>query len=213
MKGAYILAATHFSPFDVPLLVRHSHRKLDFVSIVEVFAKPFVGWFYGNMNAFPLDRSKTDSKTVRIIRDRLRRGRVIAIFPEGNLRKWEDSVLNGGEIKPGIARLAQMVGVPIIPVVVLDSQKYGSWKSWLPLRRTKYCINFGEPIQVGGRASSFAETINTTDSANGDVRPPVLDVRDAATVEAELKAAFLKLHQELIEHKNELRLPNKEQLP
>ena len=75
MKGAYILAATHFSPYDVPLLIRHSQRRLDFVSIVEVFAKSAVGWFYGNMNAFPLDRSKTDSKTVRIIRDRLDRMR------------------------------------------------------------------------------------------------------------------------------------------
>src|SRR5260221_7805481 len=88
-KGGYILASNHPSPYDVPLLIRHSRRKLDFVSTVEVFQNRFAAWFYGSMNTFALDRSKPDGATVRVILDRLGRGRVVAMFPEGGFRKLE----------------------------------------------------------------------------------------------------------------------------
>jgi 1-acyl-sn-glycerol-3-phosphate acyltransferase len=59
-RSGYILAANHQSPYDIPVLIRHCRRAIDFVSIVEVFRTPFLGWFYGHMNAFPLDRSKRE---------------------------------------------------------------------------------------------------------------------------------------------------------
>src|SRR5688572_20151830 len=69
--GAYILASNHESPYDVPLLIRHGLRRIDFVSITEVFRHPFMRWFYGSMNAFPLDRSQPDVGATRTIFDRL----------------------------------------------------------------------------------------------------------------------------------------------
>src|SRR6266478_3541841 len=65
--GPFIVAATHESPFDVALLMRHAKRPLDFVTTTEAFANPMVRWFYGSLNAFPLDRSKRDPATVRTI--------------------------------------------------------------------------------------------------------------------------------------------------
>src|SRR5947209_18015130 len=85
-RGGFIVAATHPGAYDVPLLVRHARRRLDFVTITEAVANPLVRWFYTLMNAFPLDRSKTDPIAVRKAVARLRQGRVIAIFPEGRLR-------------------------------------------------------------------------------------------------------------------------------
>jgi 1-acyl-sn-glycerol-3-phosphate acyltransferase len=147
-EGAYLLAANHLSPFDVACLIKESGRKLDFVSITEVFKNPFMAWFYGNMNAFPLDRSRVDAGTTRIILDRLRRGRAVGIFPEGSIRTEENSVLNGGRIKPGVIRLAKLANVPIIPAVVLGTSAYRRVLSWAPLRRVRYGINYGEPIDL-----------------------------------------------------------------
>jgi 1-acyl-sn-glycerol-3-phosphate acyltransferase len=65
MRPPYILAANHHSPFDVPLLIRHTPHRLDFLSTVEAFGHPFSNWFYGSMNAFPIDRSKLDHASVR----------------------------------------------------------------------------------------------------------------------------------------------------
>jgi len=174
--GGYLLASNHASPYDIPLLLRHTSRKLDFVSIIEVFRNPFVAWLYGSMNAFPLDRHKPDSPTVRVILDRLERGRVVAMFPEGGFRKLEDSVVKGGKMRPGIGRLAQIANVPIIPVVVVGSGQYSRFASWLPLKRTKYGVIYGEPLMV---------------------RPDLEKTAAAAEVEQRLREAFVHLYSEV----------------
>ena len=156
-KGAFIVASSHLTPFDVPALMRSSPRRLDFVSIVEVFRNPFIGWFYGNMNAFPLDRNRADPKTVRIILDRLERGRAVAMFPEGRIRAMKDSVIQGGKFRPGVARIARMANVPIVPVVVIGMKAYEKLSSWAPLRRVRYGVAYGEPITVSDEAQAERE--------------------------------------------------------
>ena len=146
-RGPYLLAATHSSPFDVPLIMRHAARRVDFISITEIFAIRPLAWFYGSMNAFPLDRSRPDPKTVRIIHDRLARGRVVGIFPEGGFRRGEQAVVHGGKIRPGIGRLARTTGVPIVPCVIVHSDAYAKPIAWLPLRAVRYGIAFGEAIE------------------------------------------------------------------
>lgn len=172
--GAYLLAANHLSPYDVPCLMKESGRKIDFVSITEVFRNPLVAWFYGNMNAFPLDRGRIDLGATRVILDRLARGRVVGIFPEGAIRTEENSVLNGGRIKPGVVRLAKLANVPILPVVVLGTSAYRRVLSWAPLRRVRYGINYGEPIHPAAA--------------------PDLD-----TLQEQLLAAYRALHRELLD--------------
>jgi 1-acyl-sn-glycerol-3-phosphate acyltransferase len=175
-KGAYILAPNHLSPFDVSCLMAVSPRNLDWVSIVEAFRNPLVALLYGSVNAFPLDRSRPDSPTVRIILDRLKRGRAVAMFPEGSIRKWENSVLNGGNFKPGIGRIAQLAGAPVIPCAIVGTDAYYRFKSWFPLRRVRYGAAFGEPIRV------------RTD----------LEKHEAVKVFLEdLKKAYLDLHEKL----------------
>ena len=171
-EGACIIAATHQSPYDIPLLIRHSRRMLDFVSIVEVFRNPLLGWFYGSLNAFPLDRSRPDGRAVRVILNRLGKGRVVAMFPEGGFRKGTESVVHTRRIRKGIGRIARLSGAPIVPCVVINSLAYGRLTSWLPLRRTRYGVIYGEPL-----------------CATED--PEVLEVK--------LVEAFVLLHRELSE--------------
>src|SRR5687768_3967063 len=84
-EGAFIIAANHESPYDVALMIRHAVRKLDFVTVTEAFRNPLVKWFYTGMNTIPLDRSRPDAPALRKILERLKRGRAVAIFPEGRL--------------------------------------------------------------------------------------------------------------------------------
>ncbi|CAN5597229.1 lysophospholipid acyltransferase family protein [soil metagenome] len=177
--GGFRRASNHSSPYDIPLLMRHTARKLDFVSIVEVFRNPFVAWLYGSMNAFPLDRHKPDSPTVRVILDRLERGRVVAMFPEGGFRKLEDSVVKGGKMRPGIGRLAEIANVPIMPVVVVRSGLYSRFTSWLPLKRTRYGVIYGEPLEIRTDLDKSAA---------------------AAEIEQRLREAFAKLFDEISAH-------------
>ena len=145
-RGAFILATTHQSPYDVALLIRHTPRLLDFVSITEVFRNPLVGWFYGSMNAFPLERSSPDAPTVRIILDRLSRGRGVAMFPEGRICRVEESAVVTGRIRPGLGRLAKIAGAPVVPCVILDSEAYSKPSNWLPIRKVRYGVVYGRPL-------------------------------------------------------------------
>lgn len=146
VSGPVIIASNHTSPFDVPLLIRHIPRPVDFVSIVEVFRNPFVAWFYGSMNAFPLDRAGPDAPTVRTILNRLEKGRVVGMFPEGGLRRGEASVVRGGRIRSGVGRLSVLANAPVAPAIVLNSSVYSGVHAWLPIRRTRYGVAVGPCI-------------------------------------------------------------------
>jgi 1-acyl-sn-glycerol-3-phosphate acyltransferase len=170
--GAFLLAANHLSPLDVPCIMKETPRQIDFVSIVEVFRNPIIAWFYGNMGAFPLDRGRVDTGTTRTIFDRLKQGRVVGIFPEGSVQTDQTSVLNGGRLKPGVLRIAKLADVPIMPVVIVGTRAYHRIWSWLPLRRVRYGVNFGELIEPQ-------------------------EGEEIAELEARLREAYRSLHEEL----------------
>ena len=174
-EGAYIIASNHFSAYDVAVLIRHTPRLLDFVSIAEMFRAPLARWFLTNMNAMPLNRGRVDTVTTREILERLARGRVVAMFPEGRVQDEAGSVLNGGKIRTGVFGIARKANVPIIPCVVLGTRAYRRFAQWMPVRATVYAMNYGEPMFPSERWD------------------------DLEVAESELRAAYQQLHQELLE--------------
>ncbi len=166
-EGPFILAPNHLSPYDTAVLILSTRRHLDFVSIVEMQRKPWVGPFFRNMNCIFVDRARRDNPSVREMQRRLRNGRVIAMFPEGHIREEEDSVVHGGNFRPGVVRLAQLAGVPILPCVVLGAGNYSRPSRWIPLKLWKQGINYGELIHVPaeGGAEATASAIEQLKSA------------------------------------------------
>ena len=166
-RGAFILAPNHLSHYDVACLMLSTPRHLDFLSIVEMQRKPWVGPFFRGMNCIFVDRARRDNPSVHAMERRLRAGRVIAMFPEGYIRREEDSVIHGGKFRPGVVRLAQLAGAPILPCVVLGAAKYSRVQSWIPLKLWRHGINYGELIDVpvdGGEAA-LAKAIEQLKSA------------------------------------------------
>jgi 1-acyl-sn-glycerol-3-phosphate acyltransferase len=149
VPGPMIIAPNHLSPYDVPCLMASTRRKLDFVSVVEFFRNPLLAWFLRSMNAFPLDRARRDSAATRQIMERLERGRKVVMFPEGQIRTADTSLLSGGAFKESVIRLARLANVPIVPCVVLATGAFATPKAWLPLRRTRYAVHFCEMLRVG----------------------------------------------------------------
>lgn len=143
----YLLAATHRSPYDVAVLIRHGPPQLDFLSITDLFGRWYVAKLFRAMNTMALDRAGPDGATVRQIVRRLKAGRSIAIFPEAAMNRGDDSAVATRKIVSGVGRLAAMANAPVLPCVILVSEHYeGDWKHWLPLRRTRYGVIFGEAI-------------------------------------------------------------------
>jgi 1-acyl-sn-glycerol-3-phosphate acyltransferase len=154
MAGGYILAPNHLSYFDAPVLVGHTPRQIDFLTSIEAGQNRWARAFLSLFDVFYLDRRRPNSCAMRSVLRRLRQGRVVGWFPEGGVRTLNNSVVNGGSFQPGIAQIAAIAAVPVIPCVVLGAAQYLQVRSWLPFRRTRYGVIFGLPLRVHSGADA-----------------------------------------------------------
>ena len=144
--GGLLLAANHISHFDSFLISLVVRRKIDWMTMAEFFRSPTLGFVLRAIDAFPAERDRADFKTIRTAIERLKGGRVVGLFPEGGIRDGTRSLLEGAPLRPGASTLAQIAGVPVLPCVILGSDRLYSKKQWLPFRRTPIWIAFGNPI-------------------------------------------------------------------
>ena len=144
--GGFLLAANHISHFDPFIISSVVRRKIDWMAMAEFFPLPVLGFLLRAVDAFPADRYRADRKTIRTAIQRLKQGRIIGLFPEGGIRDGPRSLLEGAPLRAGASTLAHLSGVPILPCVIVGSDRLYSKKSWLPLRRTPIWIAFGNLI-------------------------------------------------------------------
>jgi len=176
--GGFLLASNHISHFDPFLIGPRVRRKIDWMTMAEFFRPPALGFFLRSIDAFPAERDRADLKTIRTAIERLKNGCIVGIFPEGGIRNGERSLLEGASLRAGAATLAQIANVPIVPCVILGTDRFYSKKQWLPFRRTPVWIAFGKPI-----------------SASAELQKSEARER----IKSELAAAFRNLYAELRE--------------
>lgn len=177
-KGGFLLATNHISHFDPPTISSLVSRKIDWMAMAEFFPVPVLGAFLRAVDAFPADRDRANRATIRTAIERLEHGRIVGLFPEGGIRDGANSILEGAPLRPGASALAHIAKVPILPCVIVGSDRLYAKKSWLPFRRTPIWLAFGDPI------------------------PPFPELEKAAArerIERELASAFKVLYAELRE--------------
>jgi len=176
--GGFLLAANHISHFDPFIISAIVRRKIDWMAMAEFFPRPLLGFLLRAVDAFPADRDRADRATIRTAIERLKDGRIVGLFPEGGIRDGTCSLLEGAPLRPGASTLAHIARAPILPCVIVGSDRLYSKKSWLPLRRTPIWIAFGDAI------------------------PPFPDLEKSAAracIERELTTGFRLLYAELRE--------------
>lgn len=134
-EGGYILAANHLSFWDPVFMGAFlPERKILFMAKASLFKfKPF-GAIIRACGAVPVNRGSRDASAILTAVDLLKSGGVLGIFPEGTrVRKGKKS-----NPKKGTVRMAEMAGVPIVPIH-LDT-KYKWFK--------KAHMIIGEPIFI-----------------------------------------------------------------
>src|SRR5215831_3244826 len=176
--AGFLLASNHISHFDPLLISLRVRRKIDWMTMAEFFRPRALGFFLRSIDAFPAERDRADLKTIRTAIDRLKNGRIVGIFPEGGIREGARSLLEGAPLRPGAAALAQIADVPIVPCVILGTDRFYSKNQWLPFRRTPVWIALGNPI------SCF---------------PELQKSQERERIESELAAAFKDLYADLRE--------------
>lgn len=149
--GRWILASNHISHFDPPLLSVAARRRVDWMGMAELFSHPWAAAWMRSVGAFPVNRTRADRAAVRAALERLSRDRVIGMFPEGGIRDGAHSALGGAPLRTGIGALAQLSGAPVVPCVIIGSDRLYRPSRWLPLRGAPVWIAFGEAITCAGR--------------------------------------------------------------
>lgn len=117
--GAYVVAPTHRSMFDIPFVGGLTSRRVRFMGKAELFRIPVVGAAFRSLGGFPVERDGSDRKPLRDSLEILAAGEPLAVYPEGTRQ-------NGPEIQPlqpGAAYLAIKAQVPVVPVGIAGSEE------------------------------------------------------------------------------------------
>ena len=143
-----LVCANHSNYVD-PVMVAlafGAHRPIHFMAKIELFRRKWLANLIGQVGSFGVDRDGTDITAIRTVMKHIRAGEKVGIFPEGTRVDTDGAV----EAKPGAARIAAKLKVPIIPVFV-------SRRKWI-FRKVKIVI--GEPIYIPADTQDFQKVTN-----------------------------------------------------
>jgi 1-acyl-sn-glycerol-3-phosphate acyltransferase len=155
-EGACVMVANHISHFDPPLLSGYLPRKIDWIAMAELFGASWSKAAFTWLDVIPVDRKGDDRQALRLAIKRLESGRMIGVFPEGGIRDGGRSMLSGGEIRDGAFLLASKANCPVLPVVILGSERLYNHRNWLRWRRARIYIAVGEPVYPSSESSRGA---------------------------------------------------------
>jgi len=154
-QGGYILAVTHLSHLEPICVSILNHRPIDWITRKEFFRFRPIGWLLYALGAIKIDRQGIPVSSIRAAIARARAGRIIGIFPEGCVTTGPDAAIRQGTIRKGCCSIALRAGVPLVPCVVLGTHKLNEPGPWIPFRRARIWVAFGEPIYPppGGKSN------------------------------------------------------------
>jgi 1-acyl-sn-glycerol-3-phosphate acyltransferase len=118
----------HQSDIDIAVMETISKKDLAWVAKKELFDVPFFGLAMSMPEDIPIERQSKTSllRLLKNAKDRLNKGRVITMFPEGT-RSNKDKML---PFKSGAKVVADMYKLRVQPVVLIQTAKYYNIKKF-----------------------------------------------------------------------------------
>jgi len=138
-EGPVVLCFNHFSWLDPWALGSVVPRTLYYVAKQEAHENPIIGPLIRLFGTSSVRRGESDREAVRIMRDVVRRGDALGMFPEGTRQEREP-----GPVLPGAAMIAVQEQVPVVCGAIHGSQDW-RFGNWHPVS-----IAFGKPLDLSG---------------------------------------------------------------
>jgi 1-acyl-sn-glycerol-3-phosphate acyltransferase len=136
--GPVVFCFNHFSWLDPWAIGSVTPRTLYYVAKQEAHDHRLVGPLIRIFGTSSVRRGESDREAVRIMREVVRRGDALGMFPEGTRQQREP-----GEVKAGAAMVAIQEGVPVICAAIHGTQ------DWRLGNFHPVSIAFGEPFDLG----------------------------------------------------------------
>jgi 1-acyl-sn-glycerol-3-phosphate acyltransferase len=141
--GPLVFCFNHFSWLDPWAIGGTCPRTLYYVAKQEAHATPLMGPFIRLFGTLPVRRGESDREAVRLMREVVRRGDALGMFPEGTRQKREP-----GEVRPGAAMIAIQEGVPVICGAIHGTQ------DWRLGNFRPVSLAYGEPLDLSAHPRS-----------------------------------------------------------
>ncbi|MBN2815276.1 MAG: 1-acyl-sn-glycerol-3-phosphate acyltransferase [Campylobacterales bacterium] len=126
--AAQMFLINHQSDLDIGVLETTSKKDLAWVAKKELFDVPFFGLAMSMPEDIPIERKSKTSllKLLKNAKDRLNKGRVITMFPEGT-RSTTGTML---PFKSGAKVVADTYKLRVQPIVLIETAKYYNIKKF-----------------------------------------------------------------------------------
>jgi 1-acyl-sn-glycerol-3-phosphate acyltransferase len=142
-RGGYILASNHLGLID-PVVVFSLLERDDATALAakKHQKNPFFRMLINAVHGIWLNREEADTHALRAARDHLKAGGILGIAPEGTRSP------TGALMPPkfGIAYMAEMAGVPIIPVGIWGTEN--AIKEAFSLQSPRIRVRIGKPFRL-----------------------------------------------------------------
>ena len=140
-EGGVIIAPTHRSNLDTPMIGASAGRPLRYFAKSGLFKGPITTWILVTMGAFPVRRDTIDRSALNAALTVLEAGQPLVVFPEGERK-------SGPRIHPlldGAAWLAAKAQVPVVPVAIGGTERAMGIGVRMPRPRQVRFV-WGEPL-------------------------------------------------------------------
>jgi 1-acyl-sn-glycerol-3-phosphate acyltransferase len=137
--GPLVLCFNHFSWLDPWAFGSVVPRTIYYVAKQEAHDTPLMGPFIRFFGTSSVRRGESDREALRVMRDVVRRGDTLGMFPEGTRQKLEP-----GPVRSGAAMIAVQEEVPVVCGAIEGSQRW-RFGNFEPVS-----LAFGEPLDMRG---------------------------------------------------------------
>jgi len=178
-SGPVIIAPTHRSNIDTPLIGAALERDSRFMAKESIFKSPFWTKFLVALGGFPVKRGTFDRTSLNNAKAILDRGEMLVVYPEGARQE-------GPRIKPvfeGAVWLAARAGAPIVPAGIGGSHGVMPIGVKIP-RPKKVVVVYGDPIYIGDPDGGARVPRAELEAAAAELRERLQDVFDRAQIAA-----------------------------
>ena len=137
LHGPLVFCFNHFSWLDPWAFGGVVPRTVYYVAKQEAHDNPFIGPFIRLFGTSSVRRGESDREAIRIMREVVRRGDALGMFPEGTRQEREP-----GPVRSGAAMIAVQEQVPVVCGAIEGTQdwEFGNFH--------RISIAFGEPLDV-----------------------------------------------------------------
>jgi 1-acyl-sn-glycerol-3-phosphate acyltransferase len=145
LNESFVMTSNHIGRLDAALVYNFSQRRDIILIVAEKYRKiPLIPWFVKQIDGIWVDRFNADFGAVRETLNRLKKGGVLVLAPEGT----RSPTGNLQKARAGASYLAAKAEVPIVPVALVGSEDANVVAHLRRLRRTVITIRVGKAFRL-----------------------------------------------------------------